>query len=39
MHHKQIAEQPKTFALIMDSGDEVVEALKKFASAQKAGWK
>lgn len=34
MRYKQIAEHPKTFAVIMDSGDEVVETLKKFASAQ-----
>jgi uncharacterized protein len=34
MHCKRIDHNPKTFALIMDTGDEVVEILKKFASSQ-----
>jgi len=33
MHYKQIAEQPKTFAIIMDKGDEIPEVLKQFAAS------
>jgi uncharacterized protein len=35
MRHKQIAEHPKTLAVIMDTGDEIVQVLKQFAQAQK----
>lgn len=35
MHHKLIAASPKTFALIMDTGDEIVDVLKRFAAAEK----
>jgi hypothetical protein len=35
MRHKLIAEQPKTFAIIMDTGDEIVDCLKQFAASQK----
>jgi hypothetical protein len=35
MRHKQINREPKTFAVIMDTDDEVVEVLKRFAVSQK----
>lgn len=35
MHHRQIANLPKTFAVIMGTGDEVVAELKEFATSQK----
>ena len=35
MHHKQISDNPKTLALIMDTGGEIVDTLKQFASSQK----
>jgi uncharacterized protein len=35
MRYKQIAEEPKTFAVIMDTGDEIVDVLKSFAASQK----
>lgn len=35
MRHKQISEEPKTFALVMDTGDEIVDVLKRFAGSQK----
>jgi predicted DNA-binding protein with PD1-like motif len=31
MRHKQIADQPKTFALIFDTGEEIVDVLRRFA--------
>lgn len=34
MRFKQIGSEPKTFALIMDTGDEIGDVLKRFASAQ-----
>ena len=34
MRCKQIAEEPKTFALIMETGDEVIDVLKQFAASQ-----
>ena len=37
MRYKQIAGEPKTFALIMKTGDEVVDVLKQFAASQKLG--
>jgi uncharacterized protein len=37
MRYKQIADNPKTFAVIMQTGDEIAAALKKLASAQKFG--
>jgi hypothetical protein len=35
MRYKQLSTQPKTFALIMDTGDEISDVLKKFAVEQK----
>src|SRR5579872_386840 len=35
MRYKQLSQQPKTFALIMDTGDEISATLKKFAASQK----
>ena len=35
MRHKQLSQQPKTFALIFDTGDEITETLKRFATEQK----
>ena len=35
MPHKQIAENPKTVAMIMDTGDEIVSVLQQFATSQK----
>ena len=35
MRHKQIADQPKTYALIFETGDELADGLKKFAKEQK----
>ena len=35
MRHKQISANPKTFAIIMDSGDEIVDVLQQFATSQK----
>ncbi|MGC1686245.1 MAG: PPC domain-containing DNA-binding protein [Candidatus Acidiferrales bacterium] len=38
MRHKQISDRPKTFALIMETGDEIVDVLGRFAaSANLAG--
>jgi uncharacterized protein len=34
MRHKQIDASPKTFALIMDTGDEIVDCLQRFAASQ-----
>jgi len=31
MRYKQIAEQPTTFALIMETGDEILQSLQEFA--------
>ncbi len=35
MRFKQIDSEPKTFVLIMDTGDEIGDVLKRFASEQK----
>ncbi len=35
MRHKQISQTPKTFALIFETGDEILTELKRFASEQK----
>lgn len=35
MRSKQIADRPKTFAIILSAGDEVLSSLKSFANAQK----
>ena len=35
MRHKQIAENPKTVAMIMYTGDEIVSVLQQFATSQK----
>ena len=35
MHYKQIGHSPKTFAIIMNTGDEIVAALREFAESQK----
>lgn len=35
MRHKQLLQQPKTFVLIFDTGDEITETLKRFATEQK----
>ncbi len=37
MRYKQIAGEPKTFALIMATGDEIVDILKQFAASQQLG--
>ena len=34
MRHKQVATQPKTFVLIFDTGDEIIEGLNRFAVEQ-----
>jgi hypothetical protein len=34
MRSKQIADDPKTFALIFETGDEIFSSLKSFASAE-----
>jgi uncharacterized protein len=35
MRHKELSRQPKTFALIFDTGDEITDVLKLFAINQK----
>jgi uncharacterized protein len=35
MRHKHIEEEPKTFVLIMDPSDEIVDVLKRFAASHK----
>lgn len=35
MRHKQISDTPKTFVLILNTGDEILTGLKQFASKQK----
>ena len=35
MKHKLIADQPRTFALVFETGDEIAAGLKQFASEQK----
>jgi hypothetical protein len=35
MRSKQIADNPKTFVVILDTGEEVLSSLKSFAEAQK----
>jgi predicted DNA-binding protein with PD1-like motif len=35
MRYKQIAEEPTTFALIMETGDEIQERLQEFAVSKK----
>ncbi len=35
MREKQIASNPKTFVLILESGDEISDILKKFAESRK----
>jgi hypothetical protein len=37
MRCKQIADSPKTFAVIMQTGDEFTTELKKFASSRNLG--
>jgi len=37
MRFEQIDIEPKTFALIMDPGDEIGDVLRQFASTQKLG--
>lgn len=37
MRCKQIADSPKTFAVIMQTGDEITTELKKFASSRNLG--
>lgn len=34
MHSKIIADRPKTFALVLDTGDEILSSLKEFAHSQ-----
>jgi uncharacterized protein len=34
MRSKQVAEEPKTFVVILDSGEEILSALKNFAKSQ-----
>jgi uncharacterized protein len=34
MRSKQISDDPKTFALILDTGDEILASLKSFAAAE-----
>lgn len=36
MHYKLVAQQPKTYVLIFETGDELAAELKKFAAEQKA---
>ena len=35
MRHKKLSDTPRTFALIFQTGDEILTELKRFASAQK----
>lgn len=35
MRYKQVSESPKTFVLILDTGDEILSTLKQFAKEQK----
>ncbi len=35
MRYKQISDRPKTFALIFNTGDEILAELKRFATEQK----
>jgi uncharacterized protein len=35
MRSKQVADHPKTFVVILETGDEILAALKSFASAEK----
>jgi predicted DNA-binding protein with PD1-like motif len=35
MHYKLIEEQPKTYVLIFDTGNEIASGLKRFASELK----
>jgi uncharacterized protein len=35
MRHKQIADRPKTFVLIFETGDEILSGLSRFAGEQK----
>ena len=35
MRHKQISEEPRTFALIFETGDEIAKGLMTFAEEQK----
>ena len=34
MRHKQLMAQPKTYVLIFDTGDEIIEGLSRFAAKQ-----
>jgi predicted DNA-binding protein with PD1-like motif len=35
MRSKQVADHPKTFVVILDTGDEILSSLKSFANAEK----
>jgi len=35
MRHKMVADNPKTFVIIMETGDEIVSVLQEFATSQK----
>ena len=35
MRHKQLSHTPKTFALIFETGEEITDVLKRFATEQK----
>src|SRR5215469_7073024 len=35
MHHRLLAEEPKTYALIFETGDEVAAGLSRFASQER----
>ena len=35
MRYKQLEDRPKTFALILETGEEIVEVLKQFAKEQR----
>jgi predicted DNA-binding protein with PD1-like motif len=35
MRHKQLADRPKTFVLIFDTGDEIIGELSRFAAEQR----
>jgi uncharacterized protein len=37
MRYKQIAEDPKTFAIVMQTGDEIVDELQRLARSEKFG--
>ncbi|HEX3892482.1 MAG TPA: PPC domain-containing DNA-binding protein [Terracidiphilus sp.] len=37
MRSKQIADEPKTFVMILDTGEELMGCLKQFAAEQKLG--